>query len=128
WWKKRSRSRLPARRTAGPPRATARCGSRPHPVTGEGGASVLPGPLHQIGRWMRDRDYTTSVDFLGWLFEQTEGPVELRAIRDEGGATSTFTRAPEVVVTFCARHDGPGRGVYFGTATRTAGTAKGDRE
>jgi hypothetical protein len=39
-----------------------------------------------------------------------------------------FSRDPETVVTFCRRHDGPGRGVYFGTATRTAGTAKGDRE
>ena len=73
-------------------------------------------------------DYAESVAFLAWLFADTEGAVELRAIRSEGGAVSVFTRDPETVATFCRRHDGPGRGLYLGAATRTAGIAKGDRE
>lgn len=80
---------------------------------------------------MREQDYQTSVDFLAWLFADTEGPVELRAIRKleaGGGAISCYTRDPETVVTFCRKFARPAYGTYAGIATRTAGTAKGDRE
>ena len=72
-------------------------------------------------------DTAAALEFLGWLFDLTEGPVELRAVKDEGGAISVFTRDPEIVSVFLTRHDGAGRGVYFGVATRTPGTARGDR-
>jgi hypothetical protein len=80
---------------------------------------------------MRLNDYTSAVEFLAWMFDGTEGPVELRAIRKleaGGGATSTFTRDPETVVTFCRKFARPDYGTYFGVANRTAGVAKGDRE
>lgn len=73
---------------------------------------------------MRDKDYTSSSDFLKRLFGETLHNVELRAFPnvkgDPGTAKPVFTRDASEIEAFCSRNDHDGFGVYFGTCTRGA--------
>lgn len=78
---------------------------------------------------MRDHDYSDAVDFLARFFEGTEHVVEIRALPQDGPGRvwPLFTRETDLVVAHCRRLDDLGRAVYFGTATREGGLARGDR-
>jgi len=78
---------------------------------------------------MRDANYTETIEFLSAFFRGTEQAVELRALRNNGGATQPlFTRNPDEVVAYCQHYDGLGWGVYFGLATRDSLNLGGKRE
>jgi len=78
---------------------------------------------------MRDANYTETIEFLSAFFRDTEQAVELRALRNNGGATQPlFTRDPDEVVAYCQHYDGLGWGVYFGLATRDSLNLGGKRE
>jgi hypothetical protein len=75
---------------------------------------------------VRDQDYSCVVDFLERLYAGTEHAVELRALGD-GPPAIRFTRDPEIVVDFCTKYDGPGRGCFWAIATRRNGSHSGKR-
>lgn len=79
---------------------------------------------------MRDFDYSDATDFLSRFYEGTEHAVELRALANDGDLrpVSNPTRDPDIVESFCVRYDGPGRGIFFGVATRITGNAGGTRQ
>jgi len=78
---------------------------------------------------MRDANYTETIEFLSAFFRDTEQAVELRALRNNGGATQQlFTRNPDEVVAYCQHYDGLGWGLYFGLATRDSLNLGGKRE
>jgi len=78
---------------------------------------------------MRDANYTETIEFLSAFFRGTEQAVELRALRNNGGATQPlFTRNPDEVVAYCQHYDGLGWGLYFGLATRDSLNLGGKRE
>lgn len=75
---------------------------------------------------MRDRDYTTSSDFLKRLFGETLHKVELRTcpnVRGEGRAISHLSRDPSDWEGFARTNDLPGMGTYFGMCTRHGGSS-----
>lgn len=79
---------------------------------------------------MRDKDYTSSADFLKRFFGETLHNVELRACSNErtGAATSVFSRRESEILGFCQQQDKDGTGVYFGVCTRKLGAQRGGKE
>jgi P4 family phage/plasmid primase-like protien len=80
---------------------------------------------------LRDFDYQESITFLSRFFENTTATVEIRALpneRDAGPNRPLFSRDPGIIRAHCLKWDAADRAVYFGVATRRAGTAHGDRE
>jgi putative DNA primase/helicase len=78
---------------------------------------------------MRDANYTETIEFLSAFFRDTEQAVELRALRNNGGATQPiFTRNSDEVVAYCQHYDGLGWGLYFGLATRDSLNLGGKRD
>jgi P4 family phage/plasmid primase-like protien len=80
---------------------------------------------------MRDHDYSPAADFLANFFgETTEHAVEIRGLPNERGAgraAPLFTRDPQLIEDHCRRWDLPERAIYFGVATRLAGSPDGTR-
>lgn len=80
---------------------------------------------------MRDFDYSSTIEFLESFFRGTEHAVDLRALgndRDDVKPVTWFTRDPQIVSDLCQCYDGPGRGIFFGVATRLNGSYRGRRE
>jgi len=63
--------------------------------------------------------------WLKFLHRYTEEPVQLRSFgnskADDVRAQTIFTRDPDDVDAFASRYDVPGRGTFFGVATRSGG-------
>lgn len=78
---------------------------------------------------MRNRDYTSSADFLKRFFAGSLHNVELRACANErqGGAKSVFSRRESELLGFVGNNDAPGWGTYFAVCTRRLDTESGTK-
>ena len=78
---------------------------------------------------MREANYNETIEFLSAFFRDTAETVELRALRNLGGAEKPiFTRNPDDVVAYCQHHNRLGNGIFFGLATRDSQRLGGKRE
>lgn len=81
---------------------------------------------------MRDTEYQAAVDFIVWLFSDTEHDVELRSFVDRnagsGAPKALFGRDGELIDAHCKRFDEAGRGMYYGVCTRQSHKGRGRRE
>lgn len=77
---------------------------------------------------MKGQDYTAATDFLIRFFGGTEHDIELRSFDDNSRsrAQAEFGRTIEDFQDHCEIWDKPGRGMYFGCATRLSDKRKGD--